>query len=321
MGLKSALTLTAWLGLTLALAFLWSAPPSDAAEPNPAAPLYWCPNKNPDQQYKTVPQPGCVPFVEKKEADQTGDKPAKEERQIKAEDIQSEASAFLQRYRQFLSCCVDDPNSIHEVQELEDQASKILRAVQETGFINMGTSQRGRTVQEIIRPVAQARDDLRKLHQRLQGLGESRRNLNMQDLEYEQAGKEQRRIQEQEEGLKRDFRPTAPPESARTGTEIHDTTIPNRVGTQSQDTTIPGATGTAIGGVVSPNTNQQVDLRPRRGLDTQDTSIPTRVGPDTQDTSLPNSFGFDVGTQENPSGSSTQPRVGPAIGDSSSNRR
>ena len=319
MRLKSALTIKSWLGLALASAFLLSAPPSEAAEPNPAAPLYWCPNKTPDQQYKTVPQPGCVPLAEKKEADQTGRKPTKESRQLKAEDIENEASAFLQRYRKFLSCCADDPGSIKEVQELEDQAAQILRAVQETGFINMGTAQRGFTVREIVRPVAQARDDLRTLHQRLQGVAEARGNL--KTLEYEEAGKEQRRIQEQEEALKREFRPTAPPESARTGTEIHDTTIPNRVGTRSHDSTIPEATGTQIGGVVSPNTNQQVDLRMRRGLDTQDTSLPTRVGPETQDTSLPNSFGFDVGTQQNPSGSSTQPRVGPAIGDSSSNRR
>jgi hypothetical protein len=258
-------------------------------------------------------------MVEKKDPSKIGKEPTQEGPQLKAEDIEKEVSVFLQQYRAFLKCCAEDPGSIPEVQKLEDQADRILRAVQETGFINMGTAQRGFTVKEMIRPVAQARDDLRRLHQRLNDLGQSRGKVDA--LDYEAGGHERRRIQEEEQALKREFRPTAPPDSARTGTEIHDTTIPNRVGTKSQDTTIPEGTGTAIGTVVSPNTNQQTSINPRRGLDTQDTSLPTRVGPETQDTSLPNSFGFDVGGQENPSGSTTQPRVGPAIGDSSSNRR
>ncbi len=319
MVVRSPFTIACWLGLALASGFLLSVAPSEAVEPNPAAPLYWCPNKTLDQQYKTVPQPGCVPFVEKKEPDKSGTQPAKEERHLKAEEIEREVSGFLQRYRQFLSCCAEDPGYIPEVEKLEDEADQILRAVQETGFINMGTAQRGFTVKEMIRPVAQARDDLRKLHQRMNDLARSKGKVD--NLDYEAGGHERRRIQEEEQAIRREFRPTAPPESARTGTEIQDTSIPNRVGTKSHDATLPEATGTQIGGVVSPNTSQQTDLRLRKGLDTQDTSLPTRVGPQTQDTTLPNSFGFGVEGQQNRSGSTTQPRVGPAIGDSSSNSR
>lgn len=293
---------------------------------NPPAPLYWCPNKNPDQQYKTIPEQGCVSLVDKEETGRTEkDGRVKERRQIKIENIQSEASMFLRRYNQFLECCANDPGSLVEIDNLEDQSSEILTAIQQTGLVNMSTSQRGFTLREIIPPVVRARDDLGKLRNRLERIGESKNRLDTQD--YESDGRERQRIRAQEEAIKREFRPTRPPESARTGTEVEDTTLPNRFGNTignatSGDTTLPNATGTDIGTVVSPKSDQNVDLHPRRGLDTQDTTLPSRYGPNFQDTTLPNSFGFDIGNAQNPEGSTTTPsRVGPNIGDSSLNRR
>ena len=105
--------------------------------------------------------------------------------------------------------------------------------------------------------------------------------------------------------------------------EVEDTTLPNRFGTTIQDTTLPNAFGANIGDVASPRSDPKTGLNFRRGPDTQDTTLPNyHVGPDTQDTTLPYSFGFEVGTKENPGGASTTPsRVGPAVGDSSLNKR
>lgn len=320
---------------TLALAMLATASPAptDAAELrsdnplNPPAMIYWCPNRTPDQQYSTTQAPGCVPFVS--EADKQ--RAAEREKEgtleagppIKIQSIQAEVSKFLRRYRQFLDCCANDPASVDEVDRLQDQAYQLLKAIQDTGLLNMGagTNQRQFTTSELIRPVLQARRDLHTLRRRLEQLGESKDTLDA--LEFEEAGRERRKIQQEEDALTKEFRPVRPPDSARTGVEVEDTTVPNRFGTSIQDTTLPNSFGADIGDVASPRSNQQLDLRPRRGPDIQDTTLPnSRVGPDTQDTTLPNSFGFDVGGKENAGGSSTTPsRVGPAVGDSSLNER
>ena len=320
------------VGLVLVCPLISSAAEVNSNNPlNPPAPVYWCPNKNPDQQYKTIPEQGCVPLVDEGDTGRTGeDGRVKERRQIKIENIQSEASMFLRRYNNFLDCCANDPASLVEIEDLEDQSSDILAAIQQTGLVNMSTSQRGFTLREIITPVARARDDLGKLRKRLERIAESKNRLDT--LDYESAGRERQRIQEQEKAIKREFRPIRSPESARTGTEVEDTTLTNRFGTTIGnatigDTTLPNATGTDIGTVVSPKSDQNLDLRPRRGLDTQDTTLPNRYGPElgggnTPPTTLPYSFGLDIGPAQNPGGSSTTPsRVGPNIGDSSSNRR
>ena len=251
-----------WGGMLLPLLALVGFTMGEAAEPNPPAPLYWCPHRNLDQQYKTVPEPGCVPLVEEKKADQK----ERVERKIKIENIQSEASAFLQRYRRYLDCCATDPDTLEDLEDLEEYASDLLRAIQQTGLANMSTSQRGFTLSAIISPVAQARSDLRTLKKRLEQISVSKDKI--ETLDFEAAGRERLRIRESEESVKREFRPTRPADSAPTGTEIQDTTVPNRFGTTFGDTTLPNATGTDIGTVVSPGSDQQTDLRPRRGLDT-----------------------------------------------------
>lgn len=307
------------------IALAWSFP-TNAAQSAP--PLYWCPEKPPDQQYSFNPAPGCMPFVDKQEERSRAERrqsQGKAYSEIKLETIESETSKFLQQYRQFLDCCTTDLGSLDELQDLEDQASDLLKAVQETNLLHEGSpysnrTQRQFTISQIIRTVAQARDDLRQLKSRLNQLGESMEKADK--LDYETAGKVRRRIEEEKEAIAKEFRFRRPPDSARTGTEIQDTTVPNRIGTKSADTTLPNAFGEDIGTVASPNTDQQRSLHPRVGMDSVDTTIPSRPGHTSQDTTLPYSFGFEVNEKENPSGSSTTPsRVGPAIGDSSSNKR
>ncbi len=154
---------------------------------------------------------------------------------------------------------------------------------------------RGFTLKEIIPPVAQARDNLKGLKARLKALEKAKEK--MDDLGYEAAGREQRRIRDEEEAIKKEFRPELIPESARTGTEIGDTTLPNRPGTLSQDTTVPNVTGTDFGNTTSrSSTGTDVGTTPPTGTDIGQTP----------------STGFEIGTTG---------RVGPAVGDSTLNER
>lgn len=355
-GLESNKLQWGW-GLALALLALASPSTSGAKEfnpdnpINPPPPIYWCPNRTPDQQIVTVPTPGCKQLVEE---EKTGGKEQKLEakKPIKVVEIQNEASKFVGRYRKFLECCATDVGSLNDIAELEDEATYILKSVQQKGIFNstgfgtgtggsggpgdgsgsgglgggpgqspkLGTFARQWTISEIVGTVARVRDDLRQLKVRLEQLGKSMDKLDT--LDYEAAGREVRRIEQEKEAIAKEFRAKRPPEAARTGMEIQDSNLPVRIGGDIEDTTLNQNFGADIGYTVSPYSDVREDLRPRRGTDIQDTNLPNRIGPDTQDTTLPYSFGFEIDKKENPTGSTTTPnRVGPAIGDSSLNSR
>jgi hypothetical protein len=327
-GLAAAIGGAVWLAPGRAAEF-------DPKNPlNPPAPPYWCPNRTPDRQYSANPEPGCAPLVGKeeksfKEKSRAPGKPAPEKEPVRIQDIQAETGKFLDRYRRFLDCCADNPGFLAELEDLEDEAVHLLRSMEAVGFLNMGTSQRGFTVSQIVRPVATARDTLRKLRADWRTLEESQDRLGR--LDYEKEGRERRRIQQEEHRLKEEFRPAAPPRSAPTGTDLSSpdrtqgppaSTLPSRVGTTIESTTLPNAFGADIGEVGSPASDQKAGLNARKGLDTQDTTLPTRQGTATQSTTLRPSVGFEAGTEEGPTGRSTLPsRAGPAIGDSSLNSR
>ena len=215
-------------------------------------------------------------------------------KEIKAENLQTEISNFLRDYRQFVDCCSTDIDSLKDLKELEERANHLLLTAQ-TVLFSEQMKLRGFTLREIIPPVAQARDNLKALRSRLEAIEKAQEKVD--ELGYEAAARERRRIRDQEEAIKREFRPTLPPESARTGTEIEDTTLPNRPGTLSQDTTVPNVTGTDFGNTTSrSSTGTDVGTTPPTGTDIGQTP-PT---------------GFEIGTTG---------RAGPAIGDSSLNKR
>lgn len=298
-----------------------------SAQTNKPGPVYYCPHKTPDQQLSGRPDPGCVPLVDKEQEAAKAQKLDAARRQglviqerppVRLENLEREVTAFLYDYRTFLGCCINSPDSLDVVEDLEDRASALLKDIQNQGFTNMQTNQRGITLSQLITPVAQAKLDLGRLRTKLKALDQAKEKLN--DLDYETAGRERRRIQQEEEALLRDLRPTLPPESARTGTGISDTTIPNKYGESIGDTSLQPATGTDIGTVVSPGSDLEQSLHLRKGLDTQDSTLTPRHGSENQDSTLPYSFGFEIEKHQNPSGSSTTPvRVGPNIGDSSLN--
>ncbi len=329
-------------GWGLALALLAAASPSTSSAKesnpdnplNPPPPIYWCPNRTADQQIETVPTAGCKPLVE---VDKTGEKEQKIEEKplIKIVELQNEASRFVQRYRKFLDCCVNDVGSFNKLEDLEEQATHILRSVQQKGLFNsagqpssgpagtggtLGTFSRQWTISEIVGTVARARDNLQQLKNRLERLSESMEKLN--GLDYEAKGRARIRIEEEKQAIAKKFRSELPPDSARTGMEIQDSNLPVRIGGDIEDTTLNQNYGADIGYTVSPYSGVQESLKPRRGSDIEDTNLPNRIGPDTQDTNLPYSFGFELEQKQNPTGSTTTPnRVGPNIGDSSLNRR
>ena len=314
--------------------------------------IYWCPNRRADKQITATPDNGCSPLYDAERdakkpdrLDEAGHDESTQKEPIKIIDIQNEASKFTREYRDLLDCCASDFDSRERIDELLEQSNHILMSVQQKGIYNsagfgigsgagglgggpgqspkLGTFARQWTLSEIVGTVATARDTLTKIKTRLKELGDRFEKLD--SLDYEQRAREERRIEEEREGITRDLRAKRPPASAPTGMDIQDTTIPTRIGGDIENTNLNRSLnpsfGADIGATVSPYSNVNESLRPRRGEDLKDSTLSDRVGPRTQDTTLPNAFGFEINGSENAdSSSSVQMRgVGPSIGDSSLN--
>lgn len=314
--------------------------------------IYWCPNRRADKQITATPDTGCAPLYDAErdakkpdKLDQPGHDESTQKEPLKIVNIQNEASKFTREYREFLDCCASEFDSLERIDELLEQSNHILMSVQQKGIYNstgfgvgsgagglgggpgqspkLGTFARQWTLSEIVGTVATARDTLTKIKNRLKELGDRFEKLD--SLDYEQRAREERRIEEEREGITRDLRARRPPASAPTGMDIQDTTIPTRIGGDIENTNLNRSLnpsfGADIGATVSPYSNVNESLRPRRGEDLKESNLPDRVGPHTQDTTLPNAFGFEINGSENAdSSSSVQMRgVGPSIGDSSLN--
>ncbi|HNI18249.1 MAG TPA: hypothetical protein PLS35_06030 [Nitrospira sp.] len=314
--------------------------------------IYWCPNRAADKRITATPDAGCTALYdaerdEKKPAalnqDERNDAATKEP--LKILDIQNEASKFTRDYREFIDCCASEWDSLDRIDELLEQSNHILMSVQQKGIYNsagfgvgsgasglgggpgqspkLGTFARQWTLSEIVGTVAIARDDLKKLRTRMKGL--ITRYEKLDSLDYEQRGREERRIEDEREAITHDLRPNRPATSAPTGMDIQDTTIPTRIGGDIENThlnrSLNPSFGADIGTTVSPYSNVNESLRPRRGEDLRDSVLTDRVGTQTQDTTLPNASGFEINAAENAEQSSSAHirGVGPSIGDSSLN--
>jgi hypothetical protein len=359
-------TLTYFLtGLSLSIIAVFLAPGQAMAKDfnpdnplNPPAPVFWCPDKTPDQQISTGKSPGCKPLYDQ-QAIESFEESARnrgfdlpERDPIKIIDLQNAASRFSDRYRTFVSCCLTDGDAPADIMNLIDEANHILKAVQQKGIYNsagfgkgqgattagpgngtgngglgggpgvapkLGTFARQFTLSEIVGTVARAREDLLRLHDRLEKLNDAQQNL--KEVDYESSGRARLQIHEEEEAIKREFQTKKPPSSAPTGMDIQDTTLRSRIGGDIEDTRLNANFGADIGASVSPYSNVNESLRPRRGEIIHDSQLPHRPGTDIQDTSMSSSTGFAVDHSQNREGSSTVPRrgVGAAIGDSDLN--
>ncbi len=247
------------------------------------AAMYWCPERPPDQQLIARAEPGCEPLVEKEELGKDKkERKAKARSPVRAENLQREASLFLQRYREFLDCCATDLDSLEELENLQERASELLKTT-ETQLFSEQIKLRGFTLRGIVQPIAQARNQLRALKKRLQQIGESKKKL--KTLGYESAGRERRKIQEQEESMTREFRLTIPPAAPATGTEIGVTPpMGPEIGTSPPaggEIGTPASTGAEIGS--TPSTGREIGQTPPTGFEIGSTG---RAGPAIGDSSL-----------------------------------
>lgn len=316
--------------------------------------IYWCPDRTADKRITATPDAGCTALYDEERDAKKPEKPDPSDHDastpkepLKIVDIQNEASKFTREYREFLECCAGEFDSVERIDELLDQSNHILMSVQQKGIYNsagfgvgsgagglgggpgqspkLGTFARQWTLSEIVGTVAIARDDLTKIRARIKALGDRFEKLD--SLDYEQRGREARRIDEEREAIVHDVRAKRPPASAPTGMDIQDTTIPTRIGGDIENTHLNQflnpSFGADIGATVSPYSNVNESLRPRRGEDLKDSNLPDRVGTHTQDTTLPNAFGFDINSAKNAErSSSVQTRgVGADIGDSPLNNQ
>ena len=325
---------------------------------NQPAPVYWCANKTPDQQISTGKSSGCKALYDEQAVESFQEFARKrgvdlpDRAPIKIIDLQNAASKFSDRYRTFVSCCLTDSDALMNIVDLIDEANHILKAVQQKGIYNsagfgkgqgattvgpgngtgngglgggpgvapkLGTFARQFTLSEIIGTVARAREDLLRLHDRLEMLNTAQENL--KEVDYESSGRARLQIQDEEEAIKREFQTKKPPSAAPTGMDIQDTTLRSRIGGDIEDTRLNANFGADIGASVSPYSNVNESLRPRRGETIHDSQLPHRPGTDIQDTTMSSSTGFEVDRSQNREGSSTVPRrgVGAAIGESDLN--
>jgi hypothetical protein len=291
---------------------------------NQPALVYWCSNKTADQQISTKMSLGCEPLYDPQAAESFREKARQrgfrlpDRDPIQISELQNTASKFSERYRTFLSCCLTDSDAPEEIVAMIDEANHILQAVRQKGVYN-STVLGKRHGTSIIGTVANAREDLLRLQGRLEKLNEAQQGLG--ELDYETSSRAQVQIQEDEEAIKKEFKVKRPPSSAPTGMEIQDTTLRSRIGGGIEDTKLNSHFGADIGASVSPYSNVNESLRPRRGDDAHESQLPHRPGTDIQDTSISSSTGFEVDSAQNREGMSTLPRrgVGATIGDSDLN--
>ncbi len=270
---------------------------------------YWCPDRV-GAEIQAQPGPGCEPLVvEEDEIDKVRRLAGPP---LTLDNIEGAVETYLRKYQRFLACCTTDLDATEEIEDLEREASDILRQLSLLPpVVFLGRSQ------GMIAPVAQARNRLRALKRRHDDLGE--RLNKVPTLDYESAGRERRAIQEQDEDIANEFRSSTSPNTAPTGSSIGDSSLNNaaRTGTRTGSSALnrSGSSGTQIG---SSRLNDQATTGTSTGDSTLNDSatVHTDLGassPINKDAPT----GGDVGNSDFNATSSS----GPAIGDSSLNQQ
>lgn len=293
--------------LLRALALLLVTAPFAATAPAEAAPLLeFCEQRAADQQLRASKgTAGCVPLVEKKEPSASDDRTTRDStRQLKIENLQQEAVAFLQRYNQFLECCRTDLAELRSVEELGNDVNDLLTMAQ-SGLFSEHMKLRGWTIAELLPPVAKARADLKRLHAKLETIGDARAGLGQ--LDYESAAKESRRIQELEDSIQKDFQVRSLPAGPKTGTGIGaSSAVGTSIGKTPRSGADIGAGGSQAGDIgATPRSGADIGASGPTGFDIGATG---RAGADIGESRL-NSDQSAVGS------SLQQSTVGSSIGD------
>ncbi|NOS82482.1 MAG: hypothetical protein HOP32_12965 [Nitrospira sp.] len=201
--------------LIVAMAFSWLS--ADFAQS--ASTIYYCPDRKADQQYSARPAPGCTPLVDEKHADPNGEslQPQREPVDFKVENLQSDVSIFLSRYRQFLECCKTDLSELQQIEEMGDQVDDLLKSTQ-AKLSNHSLASRGNMLREMIPPVAKARSDIKNLRATLNRIGTI--SNTRESGNFEEAGRAAQAIREMEESLKQDIQAPKQSTGPKTGPNI-----------------------------------------------------------------------------------------------------
>lgn len=138
---------------------------------------------------------------------------------LQGREFERDVAQFLERYRQFLSCCAANLDSLPEVKALEGQASALL-AQARTGVASELKKLRGFTIQELVAPVERVRDDLRAIKKRLEQIQEAEDKLEAQDLDFFTFWTERRKIRDALAAIPLEFVPPKRPGGPPTGMEI-----------------------------------------------------------------------------------------------------
>jgi hypothetical protein len=249
-----------------------------------ASTIYYCSDRPGDQQYSATPGPGCVPLVEPKDSRNEEGARHTPQREFHVDNLEQDASSFLNRYRHFLDCCKTDLNELRGLEEMADEVTQLLTSFQ-ANLSNHALASKAIMLRELISQVATARADLKTLRARLEMMSDisSRRN----QLDFEEAGRESQRLQKLEESIERDIQAPKLPGSAKTGSEIG----------------VAPAAGPAIGR--SPKTGSAIG---REGLTGQDIGVSPRSSREIGESGR---SGFEIGATGRP---------GPALGESSLNQ-
>ena len=213
----TALCLTIFIG---GAAFTFSSITTTTA--SAASALYWCPDQKTDRQYSAKQGPECVPLAEKEEtktSEQEGGAPtgSKPVHDFKVENLQSDVSTFLNKYRNFLDCCKTDLAELQQVEEMGDEVGDLLKSTQ-ANMSNHSMASRGIMLREMIPTVARARADLKKLRATLERISTS---TNARDSgDFESSGRETHTIREMEGSIERDIRAPKLSTGPKTGASI-----------------------------------------------------------------------------------------------------
>ena len=268
----------------------WLAPfIQDAAQ----ATMYLCPGKNGDI-ILVQPGPGCKALVEP-QAD-TDKRPSQPRPGIgvKPDNIEASVASFLKKYREFLSCCSTDPGTIKEIDDLEYEAGEILKVADTL------VGQRFSLVASqgaLVMPVVEARGKLRSLKAKHKQLDQAYEKA--ESLDYDAAGRERRKIQEDEAAIQKDFQPGRQPGRAPTGKDV---------GNSDLDQT--SRTGQALGGTSTFNSSAGVGADSGRNSSLNNSA---RTGTESVGRSGLNEASQTGPTLEGKSGFNRNSQVGPGL--------
>jgi hypothetical protein len=192
---------------------------------------------------------------------------------------------------------------LEDLDELRGQASHILEQVlKKTSVASIAMAR----TQALISQLAEARQRLALLKNRVEALDKSKDRLD--ELGYEQAGRERRRIQEEERSISKEFAPKTNRPNAPTGTDI------GGAAPTGTDIGRSAPTGTDVG-KTAPTGSEIGNTPPTLGELSGTESGPERNRENSLTTTqpvTPGKVGSDIGNSS---------PTGPDIGNSSLNER